>query len=270
MLRYFISRIFCLIAVLYCTFLCITCYAVTLKKKKMKTKRKSNLSGRGKKALNNCPGFPGLGRGGQSIPFLFSILNLESLALFICCNQKSLWATKNIIDLKHHNFSFHFVLLSVEAGTIWYWQYRARADRLQYHVESSFSSDGSLHFLIWSSCIIFTRLSIRFLTLNSDLQETRLVYQGETATASIQIFVGDMKEKEINSQYPDLYMKKRKILPPPLSPSIFHSLRQRISLQKECEVFFPFLCLICSPYPATALAHHPFYYKHEVRRQKSV
>lgn len=240
-----ISRIFRLIAALHCTLLYITYpkFSVMLKIEE-KTNRKSSLFGRGRQALNSS-GSPDSERGCQSIPFLFSVLCLESVSLFICC--KVLCGPLKISSILSTVISLSILsCLPVGAGTIWCWAYRTSADRLQYHVKRSFSSDGSLYFLIWSSCAIFTRLSIRFLTLNSDLQETRQGYWGETTTATIQIFVGDRTKrvKDINSQYPDLYMKKRKILPPPLSLSIFHSLRQHICLQKECEVFFPVLCPI--------------------------
>lgn len=42
---------------------------------------------------------------------LFTNLYLQwGVKLFICCKEKSLWDTKNIIYIKHRNFSFHFVL----------------------------------------------------------------------------------------------------------------------------------------------------------------
>lgn len=137
-----------------------------------KKKKKSNPFQSIRQALNS-PGSPGLEQDCQGIPLsqicIFSEESHCSLAVkkSHCGTLKTSSILSTIISLSILS------CLSVGAETIWFWEYRTTANRLQYHVKRAFSSSGSLHFLIWSSCIIFTRLSARLLTLNSDLQEAR-------------------------------------------------------------------------------------------------
>lgn len=187
------------------------------------------------------PGSPQVGwRGDKASPSFSQFCILSQLHCSFAANKNLCGPLKISSILSTIIYFSIFSCLSVGAGTIWYWEYRTRADRLQYHVKGTFSSRGSLHFIICSSCVIFMRLSKRFLTLNSDSDQRSLLMR--LLLQPSKFLLGP--EREMNSQHPDLYMKKRKFFPPHFRLSTFHSLRQCICLQKECEFFFPLLCHI--------------------------
>lgn len=174
-----ISRIFRLIAALHYTLSCTTYlkFSVMLKigKNKQKKRKKVQSLWEGQAGLK-LSWLPWTGAGVKASSSFSQFCILSQLHCSFAAN-KNLCVPLKISSILSTVISLSILsCLSVGAGTIWYWEYRTRADRLQYHVKRSFSSDGSLHFLIWSSCTIFTRLSTRFLTLNSDLQETRQAY----------------------------------------------------------------------------------------------
>lgn len=144
-------------------FLCITYLTFFEKYWKLQEKSKWNLFQRMRQALNS-PGSPGLEQGCQSIPISQICIFSEELH----CSFAVKWShcgTIKISPILSTIISLSILpCLSVGAGTIWFWEYRTRADRLQNCVKRAFSSSGSLHFLLWSSSNIFTRLSARLLT----------------------------------------------------------------------------------------------------------
>lgn len=146
--------------------------SIILKIGKNWEKKKTNLFQRKRQALNS-PGSPGLEWGCQSIPFSQICIYSEELNCSFAVKKSHCGTLKTSSILSTAISLSTLSCLSVGAGTIWFWEYRTRADILQYCVKWAFFSDGSLHFLIWSSCSIFPRLSARLLTLNSDLPETR-------------------------------------------------------------------------------------------------
>lgn len=146
MLYFCMSRIFHLISALHCTLLCITYlnFSVMLKiEKKKKIESPISLGGVAGLKLSWFP-WTG-GRGVKASPSFSQFCILSQMHCSFAAN-KNLCGPLKISSILSTIISLSILsCLSVGAGTIWYWQYRTSADRLQHHVKRSFSSDGSLH-----------------------------------------------------------------------------------------------------------------------------